>query len=124
MLCISPGYVEQRYNPSEVTPMLLDSNNPSIGLSNQNTSLSNGWLTCSFTRLKSNNLVANYFDLNNQYYILAAYGSSTSARSLPYSGVITKHIVKAYSSEKFNFSSFSLVSSVTDNIKLKAHGKP
>lgn len=73
-LCKSTGTVDQRYNKKKLAPNLIDNNNPSVGLTNINVKLENGWLKCSFKRTKKNIDVANYFDLNSNYYILAAYG--------------------------------------------------
>ena len=52
----------------------MNSNNPTVGLSNSVVSSNNGWLTCSFTRQISMPAQQKYFDLNDLYYILAAWG--------------------------------------------------
>ena len=57
-----------------VTPSLMNSNNPTVGLSKSLVSSNNGWLTCSFTRQISMSSQQNYFDLNDLYYVFAAWG--------------------------------------------------
>ncbi len=72
--CTNSGnYVSHSYNEGK-SPRLLDSANPTIGITNINVRMDGGNLICSFTR--ENNLVskANYFDLNNKYYLLLARG--------------------------------------------------
>ena len=68
--------IEHYFNPGSYSrPVLLDSNNPTIGFSNSNTKLSDGVLTCSITRKKSMMGTENYFDISkNKYYILFAHG--------------------------------------------------
>jgi hypothetical protein len=70
--------VQHYWNEGKTTPSLLNSNNPFIGLTNVAVVTSNGWLICSFTRQISLSNEANYFDLNNTYYVLAAYGNVIS----------------------------------------------
>ena len=57
-------------------PILLDSNDRNIGLSNKNVSVDGSKITCRFTRVNS---IANsrYFDMNANTagYLLVAYGS-------------------------------------------------
>lgn len=73
VVCKSDGTIDQRYNPGAY-PKLLDSSKPSIGISDPVVKRSDGWLICSFKRLKQLNNVTHYFDLNNKYFILGAYG--------------------------------------------------
>jgi hypothetical protein len=70
--------VQHYQNQGKVQPLLLNSNNPVIGLSNSTVTTSNGWLICSFSRQISLPTQSNYFDLNNPYYLLAAYGNLNS----------------------------------------------
>ena len=49
-----------------------------IGLTSSQVNIVNRWLLCSFTRQTSLPSQALYYDLNNQYYILAAFGSLDS----------------------------------------------
>jgi hypothetical protein len=60
---------------------LLSSSDPILGFSNIITSVTNGNPTCSFTRAKKMPGVPNYFDVNNQYYIITASGSVSSSGS-------------------------------------------
>lgn len=72
--------IDQRYNARQNTPTLLVQANPNIGLSNPNVTMSNGVLSCTFTRLISNPSIQKYFDLNTNYYILAAYGRISNSK--------------------------------------------
>ena len=57
-----------------VTPSLMNSNNPTVGLSKSLVSSNNGWFSCSFTRQISMSSQKNYFDLNDLYFVFAAWG--------------------------------------------------
>jgi hypothetical protein len=70
------GFVEHAYNKGKTGPTFLISYKKSIGLSNVKISFINGILTCSFDRIKKMPSVGNYFDLNNQYYLLLAKGKT------------------------------------------------
>jgi hypothetical protein len=75
------GYVEHYWNIAGGA-ILLDSSNPSIGISNQQITQVNNQLICSFTRTKA--LFGfmgqgQYFDLTNNYYLLIARGVPTSS---------------------------------------------
>ena len=64
--------VEHYYNGNSV--QLLDSNDPTIGISNANVQLENGKIICSMTRDNSNP-DAKYFDVNAKNpFVIAAYG--------------------------------------------------
>ena len=65
------------YNLPHVPPQLMLNENPTIGYSNIETSFANGTATCSFTRQNQMSNVNHYFDLNKQFYILAAYGPTS-----------------------------------------------
>ena len=67
--------VEHYYNIKKSTPVVLDSSNPTVGLTNAVISTNNGFLTCKFNRIKKNSSVKNYFDLDKNYYVLGASGS-------------------------------------------------
>ncbi len=112
----SPGVVEQRYNFGKNTPTLLVANNPSYGLTNQNVTISNSWLSCSFTRTISDSSIKNYFDLNKNYYILAAYGRYTVS-----SDTIAEHRSTDCSSKDVDFSSISVYSNGEAANKYKVH---
>ena len=75
-----PDFSVQHYvNAKYVTPSLMNSANPTVGLSNPVVNNNNGWLTCSFTRLISMQSQQGYFDLSKPYFILAAYGAMLSS---------------------------------------------
>jgi hypothetical protein len=78
----SGGAVWQMYNPGHVTPGLLDSGNPSVGLINMAVASSNGVFTCSFMRANQNSTLANYFPLNKLYYLLLAKGYVSGRNSI------------------------------------------
>jgi hypothetical protein len=70
--------VEHNYNTGK-SSSLLDSRNPSVGISNQSVKIENGMITCSFTREKNLPNINNYFALtNDNYYILHANGRTNS----------------------------------------------
>ena len=70
--------VNHYYNVRIGSSSLLSSTNPTVGFSNIATSSLNGVTSCSFTRANSLSSVNNYFDQNNQYYLLTASGSLSS----------------------------------------------
>ena len=75
--------VEHYYNSNQgKSSALADQKNPSNGFSNIKVSLNNGVLNCSFTRMKKLSSVANFFDLNNPYYVLFATGSINNSNFL------------------------------------------
>ena len=67
--------VEHYYNEGPYLPDVLDPSNATVGLSNSSIALNNKFLTCKFTRVKKNPAVPNYFDLNQNFFILAAHGT-------------------------------------------------
>ena len=70
---------------------LLSSSNPTIGFSNTKTSVTNGNPSCSFTRDKTVASNSNYFDINNQYYILTASGTVSSSGEFFYINTFLLH---------------------------------
>jgi len=71
------------YNDGKYYPSLISSTDPAIGYSNITTNVINGIPSCSFTRAKTlPNSNSQYFDINNQYYILTASGSVSSSGNL------------------------------------------
>ena len=74
MICQTNNLVQHYVNGYFVTPSLMNSNYPTIGLTNSKVSKNNAWLSCSFTRQISIANQQNYFNLNDLYYILAAWG--------------------------------------------------
>ena len=66
--------IEHYFNTDESKPNVLDPTDPTVGLTNAEISVSNGFLTCKFSRVKQNSQVKNYFDLHNNFYILGANG--------------------------------------------------
>ena len=67
------------YNECLYAPRYLSSSDAIVCFSNITTSVSDGNPTCSFNRAKTMPGVPNYFDVNNQYYILTASGSVSSS---------------------------------------------
>ena len=67
--------VQHYFNSKAARPDVLDPTNPTVGLSASSISVKNAFFTCSFTRVKQNSQVQNYFDLNNFFYILGANGA-------------------------------------------------
>ena len=58
-----------------VLPSLLDTNNPTLGLSSTSLNASESGFVCSFTRQNENANNQNYFNLNtNSPYLISAYG--------------------------------------------------
>ena len=55
-------------------PVIMNTQSPSIGLTNTVVSMNNTWLICSFTRQISIPTQQFYYDLSNPYYVFAAYG--------------------------------------------------
>jgi hypothetical protein len=80
--------VEHYFNSGKSKPSLLDGTRPSVGITNPIVKVENGVMTCSFTRAKSIKTVArqltesNYFDINNQYYLLHARGPINNGFSI------------------------------------------
>ena len=78
IICNNPSSgsktVQHYYNTGTVTPSLLDSANPTLGITSSSVTVSGSNLICSFTR-ENSNTNANYFNLNaNDPYLIAAYG--------------------------------------------------
>ena len=93
------------------------SSNPSVGFTNAVTSYSNNVLTCSFTRSKTFSGFSNFFDLNNQYYLLTSSGSLSS-------GGITRHTSAQSSSSTFDLlvdGEYTTGLEVENKSKVKAH---
>ncbi|CAF1082591.1 unnamed protein product, partial [Brachionus calyciflorus] len=101
--------VERLYNMGQSTPSLLYSKNPQIGLSNILVSYSNGILNCSFSRIKSNSSVANYFDLqNDKFYVLFARGTASDSG-------INQHTVREQGTQLFDFNVGGTQTTTTSN---------
>ncbi len=105
-------------------------------MSNITIKLENGNLICSCRRTKKNTLISNYFDLNNEYYLLFAQGLISGScqfflkveknYSFIYNkgGSIQFHTEKGYSSSKIDFLKNTTLEEESENKdKLKAHGK-
>jgi hypothetical protein len=98
--CKSSGYVHHYYNP-HMGPDFLDSSEKSIGLTDMKTTTKDHWFICQFKRQKENRIVPNYFDLNQEHFVLAAYGDySPQTEKL---GGIKAHEFKINSSKAYNF---------------------
>ena len=76
---------------------MLLSSDPTVGFTNITASSIDGNPKCSFNRAKNMTNVTHYFNINNKYYILVAFGSLSS------SDTIKKHITKGSSPNQFNF---------------------
>jgi hypothetical protein len=57
---------------------VLDILNETIGISNTKISYEDGVLTCSFSRDKYAEYIDNYFDTNNDHYVLFAHGADSN----------------------------------------------
>ena len=84
------GYISQ----PKFKPILIGSNEK-IGLTDISFSFSNSILTCSFRRTKSIPNQINYFDLNDDYYLLFAKGVSL--------GILLEHVCLIRSNNNFNY---------------------
>lgn len=73
------GSVEHYYNYGK-SPSRLNDTNPSIGITNANIVYNGTALVCSFRRSKSTFGLSNYFNLNNNYYLLIAQGPVQSCK--------------------------------------------
>ena len=66
--------VETHYTPSKDLA-ILESENPTIGITNPRVNIVDGFFNCSFSRKKTVPGYEFYYDLSNQeYYLLAAFG--------------------------------------------------
>jgi hypothetical protein len=81
MCLTSSDSVQNYFNPGGSDPsQKVDASNPSLALSNVEITKNGNWLVCKFQRLKKYSVLnTKYFDLNNQYYVLAAYGSTDNS---------------------------------------------
>ena len=80
------NYYIPSIHPSNFTkPILLQPTNPSVGFSNARFTLTQDEFTCSFRRMKAMNNVTNYFDLNQDYYVLFALGRLSNSKKRSYS---------------------------------------
>ena len=68
--------IESYYNVGKKQPVLLDDENPNVGISNEKVEIIGNYLICSFKRKKNLGREKNYFDLQNEnFFILGAYGA-------------------------------------------------
>lgn len=112
----SSGGAQQMTNGFQVAPTALVAGNLTVNLYNISTTVANNWISCTFSRLVSDSSISGYFNLNNQYYILAAVGAY-SASTPQYHGA------RSYSSSTVNFSQISTSSSSSSTTQaIKAHG--
>ncbi|RNA13986.1 ferric-chelate reductase 1 [Brachionus plicatilis] len=77
--------IHNYFNPGQIDPELIDSKDPSSGLSDIKIINDKGLLICSFKRDISKN-IENFFDLNQNYYILMAKGDLEKDGLLTYHG--------------------------------------
>ena len=66
--------VERHFSLGKFRPPLLDTDRPDIGLTETNVFMYGPEMTCDFTRLKSMEMVANYYDARKSHYLLFAKG--------------------------------------------------
>lgn len=67
--------VVQMYNQYHQEPILLDKNDPSVGISDQSIQFKDGKVSCSFRRQKFiDRELSIYFDMSEEYYVLMAFG--------------------------------------------------
>jgi hypothetical protein len=59
---------------SHVTPTHLLTTDPTVGIFNTTIGTMDGFLICSFSRLKKIANLSRYFDLNDPHFVLAAAG--------------------------------------------------
>ncbi|RNA06657.1 ferric-chelate reductase 1 [Brachionus plicatilis] len=107
--------IQRYFNSGKFTPSLLDPRNPEIGISDPRILINNNFMICSFTREKSNPNFQNYFDLNNKFHILSAYGQIGS------SGELIQHLLKIPSQNLIDFSTDTIAIANSDGVKVKAH---
>jgi len=72
-MAVETYYNDNNYNSDVLSPIIR-----TIGILNYTVSISNSFLLCNFTRVKSIANYANYFNISNPYYILVAYGDTNS----------------------------------------------
>jgi hypothetical protein len=84
------------HNTVHARPSILDEKNPQIGFSNIYVEIKDNWLTCSFIRVKQMEDVPNYFDINDEHYILFATGTLLQ-------GELNRHDSKVYTSKTIDF---------------------
>lgn len=70
--------VESYFNTGRTSPVVLSAEEPSVGLSDIKIVFNQGYLFCSFKRMKQNSISERYFDLNKPYHIQLAKGNFTS----------------------------------------------
>ena len=65
--------VQSYFNTGREPPVILDPVQPSVGITDPAASTDNGYLSCSFKRLKADqNESARFYDLNEKYYLFMA----------------------------------------------------
>ncbi|CAF0757395.1 unnamed protein product [Brachionus calyciflorus] len=90
--------VESYFNDGKM-PVLLNENNPSEGLKNSSITIDQNFLICSFERSKTVSNFKNFFDLNQNYYLLMAKGKLDKEGSLNPHG---KNKIESHSIIDFN----------------------
>ncbi len=97
------------YNAGQSTPITLNTSDPSVGLSDITVTMVNGYLMCSFSRLKYDSSVTNYFPTDQPYYLLFASGFVSGGRFLTH---LNKKVEKFLDKLKKRCYSISYQSSV------------
>lgn len=101
--------VENYYNEGK-RPRPLDPNQLSVGMTDIHVSLADGELKCSFTRLKSDPSVVNFFDINYDYIILTALGY------FDVNNTLRRHTYRSNSSVKYSFTNNSITTVETTTL--------
>lgn len=70
--------VESYYNGLEYNSDVLNATDRKMGITNANIAIINSFFMCNFTRAKSVAGNPLFYNLNNPYYILTAYGRTNS----------------------------------------------
>jgi hypothetical protein len=101
VVCLNPSVgkktIQQNFN-SDYISSLLDTSNPTVGISNASLTTIGNTFTCLFARQNSHP-IQNYFDLNKKKspYLIAAHGLLSKSTAL------LQHSDKEASSSKINF---------------------
>lgn len=89
--------VETYFNDNNFKSDTLFNDNRTIGVSNGNITFSDRFIMCSFSRVKSIQGQASFFNLSNPFYILVSFGQTNSLGKRVF--LISKNFLKI----KFNF---------------------
>jgi hypothetical protein len=105
--------VHHYYNPYN-NPDFLVKADKSIGITEVKVTNNNDWLICQFRRQKNSSKTENYYDLNREYFVLAAYGDFNPATDKL--GGAKAHEFKIPSSNPYSFVKKSVTRPQIDRI--------